>query len=247
MQTSGVGRGVLLIALTLLISVSAFSVVSAVPINSPSYEVSEPEFGAGAALDTCSGKYCAHASIGNPAAGEMSSASYEASFSEVESDDEPVLEVIIEPGESDLGILSTTETATKTTIVKVKNYLTDGYMVQVVGKAPEYEGYRLKTYNTPTQAEPGKEFFGVNLVANSSPKIGKNMEHLNPELPGTGFVMDDYLQVDHFMYRDGDVVAMSETDSSEMTYTISMVVNISNSTPAGHYIGDFAAIVIPIF
>lgn len=231
----------------LAITLGGVGVAYAVPIQSPSFEVSEPEFGAGSALETCSGKYCAHASIGNPGAGNTSGGGKTAEFSEVEPESDPVLEVIVEPGESDLGVLDTTKSATKTTIVKVKNYLTDGYMIQIMGKPPVYEKHSLKTFNKATKSEPGKEMFGINLVANNEPDVGEDLKFTSPELPGMGAIMSGYDKPNHFMYKDGDVIARSEGESSEVVYTISMLVNIANSTPAGHYKGDFSAVVFPIF
>lgn len=241
-------RGVALVgAGVLILSIGSMGVAFAVPIESPSFQVSEPEFGAGAALESCSGEYCAQASIGNPVAGNSSGGSYTAEFSEVEPDSDPVLEVIVEPGETDLGVLSTSETASKTTLVKVRNYLSDGYMIQIMGKAPAYDGHSLATFRAPTESDPGTEMFGINLVANSSPQVGRDVEHTSPEVPGVGLILDGYDKANHFKYEEGDVLARSESESSEMIYTISMVVNISNDTPAGHYTGDFSAVVIPIF
>lgn len=247
MQTGGLSRVAMTLVAILTLTLGGVGVAYAVPIQSPSFEVSEPEFGAGAALETCSGQYCAHASIGNPAGGSAGSGSYTAEFSEVEPEDDPVIEVIVDPGISDLGVLSTTQSATKTTLVKVKNYLSDGYTIQIMGKPPKYDDHSLKTYNTPTKSVPGKEMFGINLVANSEPEVGNDLEHTNPEMPGLGSIMPGYDKADHFMYKEDDVIAKSEGESSEVTYTISMVVNIGNSTPAGHYKGDFAAVVFPSF
>ena len=46
---------------------------------------------------------------------------------------------------------------------------------------------------------------------------------------------------------DGDVVASSDTSSSETDYTMSMIINVSNVTPGGRYNGVFSAVVVPLY
>src|SRR5690606_18317386 len=121
-----------------LLAVSGTQTSRATTSKSPSYEVSEAEFGAGAALETCSGSYCAKASIGNVASGESSSENFSASFSELAYEEEPVLEMFVEPGESDLGQLDIDRTATRTMRLHVRSHLAGGYTVQVVGDAPRF-------------------------------------------------------------------------------------------------------------
>ena len=79
----------------------------AVTSQSQNFELTEPEFGAGAALETCSGQYCAQASIGGTSVGESSNEKTTATFGEVATSDDPLLEVIVEEGESNLGVLTT--------------------------------------------------------------------------------------------------------------------------------------------
>jgi hypothetical protein len=62
-----------------------------------------------------------------------------------------------------------------------------------------------------------------------------------------GVVDEDYNTPNSFKFTSGDVVARSQAETGRTDYTISMIVNISNSTPAGHYSGDFSAVVIPDF
>ena len=59
--------------------------------------------------------------------------------------------------------------------------------------------------------------------------------------------MEQYNIPNWFKYRSGETVARSLTDSGRTDYTVTMIVNISSSTPAGEYAGDFAAVVIPAF
>ena len=169
MRQRGMGQRVTLILLLAVLIVSGGThTAAAITLSSPNYKVTDTEFGAGSTLEGCSGQYCSRASIGDMAAGSSTSGSHSASFGSV-TDSEPVLEVIVEEGESNLGVLSTEKTATKTTTIKIRNYQSEGYMLQIIGDPPKYGNKTLNTPSTPTAAQPGTEQFGINAVANTTP------------------------------------------------------------------------------
>lgn len=230
---------------------ACFAIVCTQPVwaetvTSPNYEISETEFGAGAALNTCSGSYCAQATIGTPA-GEGSSENYSALFSPVDASSEPSLELFVNPGQSNLGQLDIDRTAMRTMVLNIRSHLAGGYTVQITGKAPSHEDYTLATPESPAVSVQGSEQFGLNVVANTSPAVGKDPIALPDESPIPGVVMPMYSMPNMFMYRDGDVVARTLSQSSEIRYTISMIVNVSGNTPARHYSGDYSAVVTPVF
>lgn len=231
-----------------LFVVTGASTVLAQTTTSPNYEASETEFGAGAALETCSGQYCASASIGS-IGGESSSANFSASFSQLtEDDDDPLLELMIEPGESNLGKLDVDRTATRTMLLHVRSHLAGGYTVQVTGNPPQFEGYTLATPIEPIASLAGTEQFAINVVANNAPDIGDNPVSTDgEEEPVEGAVLPKYGTQNEFAYINGDIVAQTASESSQIKYTVSMIVNVSGNTPAGHYSGDFSAIVTPVF
>lgn len=245
MQTRRLWRGsaaVLLVAL-ILAGLSLGGTALAQTSSSNNYQMVESQFGNTTAAESCSAGYCATVSIGNDSLASSANAPEfgEANYSE------PLLEMIVIPGESNLGELTTETTGTKTMQVKIRNYLTGGYMLQVVGSPPTYEGRPLNAPSTPTAAQPGQEQFGINVVANTSPSVGQNPVLQPGEGNGTDLVTANYKISNQFMYVSGDTVAISPTNSGGADYTITMMVNISNSTPAGQYSGDFAAVVIPYF
>lgn len=246
MEYSKIGRyvGLLVLLVTLFVpTLSAFATDS----SSDNYQVTDTEFGSGAELDSCSGQYCAKTSIGPLSSDASSSPSSSVDFGMIASDSGPLLEVIVDQGESNLGVLSTDKTATKTMVVKVRTYLSDGYTLQINGSPPKYKDYSLHTSSTATESQAGVELFGINAVANTSPNIGKNPV-LNPEeTDATSLVMDGYKTQNYFKYVDGGIVAKNLRETSQAEYTISMVVNISGSTPAGHFSADFSAVVVPVF
>ncbi len=237
--------GKLVVALSSIILIVIFGAVAVSADNpkSSNYEMSESEFNSGLTLESCSDNYCAKVSIGdsNAIAGSGT-----AVFEDLANND-PVLEVIIEPGESNLGVLNTSTTATKTMGVKIRNHLSGGYTLQIIGEPPKLDGHTLKHLETQTPSMPGVEQFGMNVVANTTPSIG-----LDPvQNPDTGVVFGEpdskYSVPNQFRFVSGDVVARGLSDSGRTDYTITMIVNVANTTPAGHYWSDFMAMVIPSF
>jgi hypothetical protein len=220
--------------------------VHAVTSTSPNYQMTESQFGSSSADESCSGEYCARASIGDPAIGESKSPNATANFGPV-TPDEPLLEVIVEPGESHLGFLETNKTATKTMGIKVRSYMSNGYMLQIVGTPPKYKDHTLATSATPVASQQGKEQFGINLVANTTPTIGASPAQVPSNELSFGEVEPAYRTPNLFKYNSGDVVARSTKESGRTDYTVSMIINVSNSTPAGRYNGDFSAVVIPVY
>lgn len=234
--------GVVLFLVPIIVVGSA----SAQTAVSPNYQITESEFNAGSMINSCSGQYCARASIGSLAVGGSEGEAYATEFGPI-TPEEPVIEVIVDPGESNLGMLETTKTATKTTIVRVRTYLSDGYVLQITGDPPKYGNYKLATPSTPTASIMGTEQFAINVAPNTAPAVGAAPLQVPAGQVVFGEVSDDYNTPNLFKYSSGDVVAHSSSKSGRTDYTISMIVNISNLTPAGNYSGDFAAVVVPMY
>lgn len=232
--------------LAVLIASGGAGTVFATTSNSENYEATQMELGASAPLNGCSDMYCAQASIGNMTTGDSSSAGGTAKFGTV-TKGEPLLEVIVSEGESNLGILTTERTATKTTTVQVRSYLSGGYVLQMVGDAPKYGNHTLSTPSSPTESDPGSEQFGINAVANTTPDVGADPVQIPSSEMSFGTVENGYKTANLFQYASGDVIARSVTESGRTDYTVSMIVNVSNATPAGHFSSDFSAVVVPVY
>ncbi len=237
------GKSMILAVLVggVLASVSAFA-----DSKSTNYQAANMQFGSDATPDSCSGTYCAHAFIGDVASGNATNGTSTAQFGSV-SAGEPTLDVIVDPGVSALGNLTTESTAKKTMVVRIRSYLSNGYTMQIIGDSPQYAGHALSTSATPSSATPGVEQFAINAVANTTPMIGADPVQVPSAQMSFGTVRSSYAQPNKFMYKSGDTVASSATESGETDYTISMVINISNGTPAGKYTGDYSAVVIPVY
>jgi len=234
------------VLLAVLIPLGVHGTALAVTSSSSHYSVTETQFTSGTSVQSCSGSYCAKVSIGDSAVGNASSATNNVKFGTITNSD-PLLEVIVEAGQSNLGTLTSETTATKTTIIKIRSYLSDGYVLQVIGDPPKYNGHTLSTSDTPVQSVPGTEQFGINAAENTNPHVGANLVQVPDAKTSFGMVYDNYKSPNLFMFKSGDNVAHSTKSSGETDYTISMIVNISSGTPAGHYSGDFSAVVIPVY
>lgn len=229
-----------------IVATGAADIVSANTSSSPNYQLSESEFNAGGSTETCSTEFCARVSIGSTAVGDSEGATSTASFGPVTSD-EPFLEVIVDPGESNLGVLDAEHTASKTMVVRIRNYLSNGYTLQITGASPTYGDHSLATPTTPTAATPGMEQFAINAAPNTTPAIGAAPVQVPDGSISFGEVNGGYNTPNLFKYVSGDTVGHSSRESGRTDYTISMIVNVSNKTPAGLYSGDFSAVVIPVY
>ena len=216
------------------------------PTSSSNFQISEPQFGVNTESDTCSGAYCASATIGSLDAG-ADEPPRSTEFGTIPQDSEPLLEVIVDPGESHLGVLSTSKSSSKTMIVRVRTYMSDGYTLHIFGEPPKYNGHNLSSLTSPTASAPGTEQFGINAVRNNSLSFGADPVQIPSDLMSFGQVATGYSTPDLYKYTDGEMIASSSVESGRTDYTVSMIVNISNATPAGHFVGDYSAVVVPRF
>ena len=233
---------------TLVLSGFAANLANAETSKSTNYQVTQTELGGSSTLQTCSSTYCARSSAGGSTAeGDGTDPSGNVLKTNGDTQAEPELTVAVTAGVGDLGNLSSTKTATRTMSVSVVNRLSNGYVLQIVGASPHYAGHQLKSLSSPSASQTGVEQFGINAVKNVAPNIGADPIQKPSGETSFGEVADNYKVADKFMYSDGDVVALSRSSSGETDYTVSMIINISNSTPAGRYSSDFAAVIVPIY
>lgn len=233
-------------AIVFSVGISLSGTVHALTSTSTHYQVDSTQFGSGSTSQTCSTNFCANGGIGTVTAGETNNTTNSANLGQT-TENGPSLDVSVDGGASDLGVLTTEQTATKITVVKIRSYLSGGYILQIIGSPPTYAGHTLSTPSTPTPSYAGVEQFGINAVANTTPAVGANVLQVPSIQTSFGAVNANYATANLFMYNSGDVVAHSPTASGETDFTVSMILNISNVTPAGHYSGDFSAVVIPVF
>jgi hypothetical protein len=202
---------------------------------SSNYQVTETFFGAGGSLNACSTNYCSKQSIGETAVGNTSSTNYQAQAG-FNTDRQPYLQFDVSNTDVDLGSLSTTSTKTTTASFTVAAYLAHGYVVANASPPPSNNSYTMTAPSTATASVAGTEQFGINLVANTSPTtFGANPTFEPNSTYSFGEVNSDYDTSNLYSYVQGQVVALSSKSTSQTTYTISYIFNISNLTPGGVY------------
>jgi hypothetical protein len=234
-----------LLVLVPMVFLANYAVAHAEDATSSHYQVTDTQFGAGAGSG-CSTSYCANSTAGDLVVGSGSSAHYQAEFGS-DTEDMPLLEVIANGGSTSFGTLTTAAAATASVGVDVRAYEISGYTIQFAGAAPSQGEHQLDTPSTPTASQPGTEQFGINLVSNTFPTVGANPEQVPDSTFSFGQAATGYNTPDDFQYSDGAIVAQSDSSSGETDYTISMIINISDATPAGQYTGSYDAIVVPVY
>jgi hypothetical protein len=235
-----------LLLLSCLIPFGATATVIASQSSSSHYQVNEVEMGSGSALNDCSSHYCAKESAGDLTVGSASSSNYSARFG-FNTSDTPVLELITEGISDNMGVIKTDQTGTASMAVKVRDYLSSGYVLEIVGQSMTMGTHQLDTLTSPSTSQPGTEQFGINLVANTMPSVGADPVQQPSSAFSFGNPTGDYGNADEFKYVSGDDVAQSLSSSGETDYTVSFMANVSNVTPAGRYEGSFAAVVVPVY
>lgn len=81
---------------------------------------------------------------------------------------------------------------------------------------------------------PGTSQFGINLRGNSDPLAGSDVTG-----SGTGFATTGYDVPNSFRYNDGERIASSSLPTEFNVYTVSYLVNVSNSQRPGIYASSY--------
>jgi hypothetical protein len=224
------------IALCLLVLLALPVAASAAQSSSSNFQVNEVFFGSGGELHACSTNYCSKQSAGETAVGNTSSSNYQAQAG-FNTNREPYIEFTVSNTNVDLGTLTATSTKTATATFTVKAYLAHGYNVVNASDPPTNNAYTMQALTIPTASSVGTEQFGINLVANTSPtSFGADPQYIPNNTFSFGQVTADYSSPDLYKYVKGDSVAQSTSSSSDTTYTVSYIFNISNVTPGGSYV-----------
>lgn len=136
-----------------------------------------------------------------------------------------------------LGEFSTNRASIGQSQVTIATNAKDGYTVRVQGGTMASGNNELPPLLSRSPSAPGTSQFGINLRSNSDPGGGAD-----PSGPGSGAPTADYGQQNRFKYRSGDVVARNSTADDYRRYTISYLVNIAQTQPAGVYSSSFSYI-----
>lgn len=239
--------------LAVLMACSAVLCIWAGPIahaqsSSTNYKVEESFFGTGGELDASSTNYRAKQSAGETTVDNSASANYQFQGG-FNTSDTPLLEVAVNGGTYDMGVLDFGTTGAVTASFTVRNYLSSGYVVLLNGSPPSLSGgaHTLAAMSSAATSSPGTEQFGVNLVDNGNPDIGSNPAQVPDSTYSFGTAVAGYDTANFFKFVDGGTIAMSPKSSGQTNYALSIIANVARSTPAGEYGGHLNLQVIPTF
>lgn len=217
--------------------------------SSTNYKVQETFFGAGGNLDNQSAHYQAKTSAGELGVGNISSPNFQA-YAGFNTSDRILLEVNVNGGTFDFGTLATDKVSARSTTFTVRDYLSSGYTVQLLGTPPRNGNYVLNGLSSPTASSPGSEQFGINLVANNLPDAGA-FGAVPTQVPdntfGFGYATTAYATSNLFKYVEGDTIAQSDKSSGITLYTLSMMANISRTTAGGAFDTSLYVRAVPTF
>jgi len=243
--------------------------------TSPSYSVIESEIGGNGQFSSSSNNFNINpniddggSSLGESVVGNSASTSY-LTNSGFNTTAQPGLSLVVNQSSMDLGVLSTVITSANTATFTVSDYTSYGYVVQVFGTPPAYNGHQLTAMgnNTSPASAGAAEQFGINLRANNSPNVTGSADPL--EVPdnaafgsstfsygqagnygqgGTTYGVDrTYSVPNKYTFNSGDIIASASKTSGPTLYTISFLANITNVTPGGRYAGNLTFVATGTF
>ena len=242
-------RDLVIVAVSVMVLVvSCSSPTFAFQSSSANYGVDEAFFGTGGELDSSSANYRAKQAAGELTVGNSASANYQFNGG-FNTTDTPLLELAVNGGTYDLGILDYGNTSSVQASFTVRNYLSSGYVVLLNGKSPSLAdgSHTLAPMSVLANSQTGTEQFGVNVVANTVPAVGANPSQVPDSTFSFGTAVAGYDTPNMFKFADGDTIAMSPKSSGQTNYALSIIANISRSTPAGQYGGHLNVQVVPTF
>lgn len=132
----------------------------------------------------------------------------------------------------DFGTFRTTATRFATSQFLVGTNAVNGYSVVTNGPPLSAGKFVIPGGSSPDISRIGTSQFGINLRANLSPLIGADPAGISGF---TGTPMASYNTPNKYMYKDGDIIATSNTRSEIGIFTVSYVVNINAIQHPGVY------------
>ena len=224
------------------------------------YGVSQTQFGSGSGVmcplhSSPTSQYCANASVGDLADGGVSSGNQDKSNvgTGLTTNRAPFIAFTVGGVSTDLGTLSSSTSATVNANFTVQTYLAGGYIVQVSAKPPHLvNGHILATPASVATPVAGTEMFGMNLISNTTNPSGGLVPYgANPQCsPDSTFcpsgamtssITSNYNQNNKYYYPGSGsnytgTIINSNTSTGSVSYTMSYVYDIANTTPPGTYI-----------
>lgn len=132
---------------------------------------------------------------------------------------------------TDMGQMSDTATLTAQSQMAVGTNASGGFVITANGTPFSAGTSVLDSPQIPTESRVGQNQFGLNLVENNAPVVGKN-----PEGEWANAVASpDYAIPNRYKYIPGDVVAFSPNVSLMKKFTVSYIINSNPNLKPGVY------------
>lgn len=214
---------------------SLASVAYAETLRSNNFQIDESNVDGGGLLQSSSQNYSVDSAIGDTAIGNSASSNFQIEDGSKTTND-PALSFQINNGSPTFATFSPSNAAVTSTTFQVSNYTSYGYVVQIIGQPPTSGPHSISAMTSTGPSQAGTEQFGINLVANTSPSsVGANPDHGQF---GFGSAATNYNTSNNYRYVSGETIATAPKSSGVTTYTISYIVNVSTTTPAGQYVSN---------
>lgn len=201
--------------------------------KSANYQLIETSLGGTGLVNSTSPDFMVQESGGIIGLGTSTGTSYQVKAGN-QTTSNPSLAFAILSANPSFGTFSPTSTATATAQFEVLDYTSYGYEVQITGTPPtDPYGNKITPLSTNAGPSVGKDQFGLNLVANTSPTnfgAGPNYGQF-----GYGSVATNYNTPNSYRFVNGDEIASSGKSSGTTVYTISYIVNVNDLTQGGQY------------
>lgn len=132
---------------------------------------------------------------------------------------------------TDMGTLGPLDTLAASSQMAVGTNATAGYSIMVYGTSMQAGTSVITPLTTPSPSTLGVKQFGINLVANTDPVVGKNPDGDS----GNAVATPDYAIPNRFKFVDGDKIASAPNVSLVRRFTVSYIVNSPPDLRPGVY------------
>lgn len=146
------------------------------------------------------------------------------------------------------GTFSTTATRTGTSVMAASTNAQSGYSISLTGTTLTSGSNTIPAMGAqsangaPAASTIGSSQFGLNLRANATPSVGADVSG-----SGIGTYGVNYGTANSFRFFNGDSVALASAATDANAYTVSYIVNVTGSQPAGTYVANMTYICTATF
>jgi len=142
----------------------------------------------------------------------------------------------------DLGELSSKQVKYGTSQAAAATNDADGYRIYSLGTTMTSGNNEIPRQETQYPSVAGIGQFGINLRDNNNPDAGEDITG-----NGTGMVISDYDTPNEFKFEPGDAIAESLISTDFNKYTVTYIVNVPPTQPAGIYVATITYLAVAQF